>query len=111
MGVYSTLTISRKDALREIQSRLLDASNKEIGECLFELTCNHTFNNYWVVDTNDEVHAEYCCEECGCNDGDEECPVVKKELKQLYQCPHTAACKYEKVHAWSEKIREKGFKS
>lgn len=38
------------------------------------------------------VHAAHCCKFHGCKYGDEDCPVVTGEVKQLYICE---SCEYE----------------
>lgn len=56
MGVYSTVTITRKKAIECIIALIEEtASNEEIGNALFALTKNHTYDNYWVVDTEEEL--------------------------------------------------------
>jgi hypothetical protein len=32
------------------------------------------------------VHATHCCKQHGCKYGDEDCPVVLGEVKQVYPC-------------------------
>lgn len=48
MGIYSTVTISRSDAIERIQQALESATNEELANALFALTCDHTASNYTV---------------------------------------------------------------
>jgi hypothetical protein len=52
MGVYSTETLSRSEALQRITKALATATNAELSAALFGLTENRTLSNYTVV--NDE---------------------------------------------------------
>lgn len=54
MGIYSTLNITREDVIVRIQNLLDKASNQELEEALFALTCNHTYDNY-VIMTEEEI--------------------------------------------------------
>ena len=49
MGAYSTVTITRERAIREIIDRVYEASNEELSNALFALTENHVLDNYTVV--------------------------------------------------------------
>ena len=55
MGVYSTIMLKRAEVLTRIMSKLLVASNEELGEALFELTRDHEYYNYTVVNDNEEI--------------------------------------------------------
>lgn len=63
MGIYSTMSITREDAIREILSRLETAKDEEVAEALFQLT--GTFYNFWIVESYDDVLISY---EEGCLD-------------------------------------------
>ena len=52
MGAYSTLTVSRRYALRKIYQRLEEATNDELSEVLFELHGRKVLYNYTVLDYN-----------------------------------------------------------
>ena len=49
MGVYSTVTINRSFAIGRIVSLLNDATNEELSQALFALTCDHQLDNYTVL--------------------------------------------------------------
>ena len=93
MGAYSTRYITKREALAGIMERLLDATNEELSETLFALTCDHVLDNYIVVDTDQDIHSQFCCSECGCDryDGDD-CPVVKDEVRQIYSHGEADSC-------------------
>ena len=48
MGVYSTETITRQEALSRIYAALEEASNEELGEVMFALFAEKTLNNFTV---------------------------------------------------------------
>lgn len=50
MGAYSTVTISRAEAIRQILERIDKATNEELAAALFALTQDHVLDNYCVVD-------------------------------------------------------------
>lgn len=97
MGAYSTRLLSRQKALSMIMERLFSATNEELSEALFELTRDHILDNYTVYDTEAEVHAFYCCKECGiCYEcAEETCAVVRGEVEQKEEHPHTVACSHK----------------
>lgn len=76
MGVYSTVNISRKTAIKRIMSRLLDATNDELSEALFELTKNHVLDNYWVWD--EEIC--YLCQENEVEKENETCKACDEKF-------------------------------
>jgi len=49
MGVYSTETITRQEALSRIYAALEEASNEELGEVMFALLAEKTLNNFIVT--------------------------------------------------------------
>lgn len=49
MGVYSTLDITRNDALKEIMGKILTADDSELEEILFTLFSEKTLNNFRIV--------------------------------------------------------------
>lgn len=55
MGAYSTVIITREDAIKKILDALDDSTNEEIADALFALTQNHSLNNYIVVDGGYDV--------------------------------------------------------
>ncbi len=55
MGVYSTVDITRQDAVNRIIELVEKATNAELSQALFALTENHVLDNYRVVDREDEV--------------------------------------------------------
>lgn len=52
MGPYSTVDITRDEVIRRIQDALGSATNEELGDALFALTCDHVLDNYCVVDVS-----------------------------------------------------------
>ena len=50
MGAYSTVTITREEALLRIDEMLYSATNDELSEALFALTQEHVADNYTVID-------------------------------------------------------------
>lgn len=60
MGVFSTMEITRKDAIHEIQTRLETAPNEIIEHMLFALLSNEFLYNYDIVaDYNSDWHIKY----------------------------------------------------
>lgn len=57
MGVYSTRTINRSYVIEKIISLLQQATNDELSNALFQLTCDHCLDNYDVL--NDDEYEEY----------------------------------------------------
>lgn len=51
------------------------------------------------------VHKSHCCVLHGCKYGDEDCPVVLKEIVQLYLCEE---CDYEGIES-VEALKYSGF--
>jgi hypothetical protein len=49
MGIYSTIEITRADAIAEITRLLEAATDYEVCDALFALTREHGFDNYWIV--------------------------------------------------------------
>ena len=49
MGVYSTVTITREEAIRRITDALETATNEELSRALFALTEDHVLDNYTVI--------------------------------------------------------------
>jgi hypothetical protein len=49
MGVYSTMAITRQDALAEIMQRLQTASDEQVAAVLFDLTHHQRLFNYSIV--------------------------------------------------------------
>lgn len=108
MGAYSTRYITKKEALSGIMERLLEATNEELADTLFALTRDHVLDNYIVVDTEAEIHAVYCCSECGCFTSpmySEDCAVVKGEIGQYQAHEHSDACYDKKYRESWEKGR------
>lgn len=54
MGVYSTETITRQEALSKIYAALEEASNEELGEVMFALFAEKTLNNFTVITVTGE---------------------------------------------------------
>lgn len=56
MGVYSTMYITRADAVAEILKHLAAASDEEIGEVLFDLACSgeRKLWNFLVIDSYED---------------------------------------------------------
>ena len=51
MGAYSTLFITRADALKVISSKLEKATDEELGDMLCALLKEKTLHNFWVADS------------------------------------------------------------
>jgi hypothetical protein len=49
MGAYSTVTITRDEAIGRIADALSQATNDELSQALFALTQDHVLDNYMVV--------------------------------------------------------------
>ena len=49
MGAYSTVTITRDEAISRIADALSQATNEELSQALFALTQDHVLDNYTVV--------------------------------------------------------------
>lgn len=49
MGVYSTVTITREEAIQRILELVETATNEELSAALFGLTQDHILDNYQVV--------------------------------------------------------------
>lgn len=54
MGAYSTLDITRKDALDAIRARLERCNDTELAEAMFGLFGDRTLCNFTIVDKYDE---------------------------------------------------------
>lgn len=50
MGIYSTRTITREEALRAISAKIQSASNDELSGTLFSLFADTTLFNFSVID-------------------------------------------------------------
>lgn len=61
MGAYSTMSITREDAMKEILSRVVSASDEMLEDLLFDLIGNKTLYNFRIVGeyTNDDGALEY----------------------------------------------------
>lgn len=55
MGAYSTVDITRDEAISRIVDRLNTATNAELENALFALTQDHVLDNYRVYDTQEEI--------------------------------------------------------
>lgn len=56
MGAYSTVDITRKQAIEKICELVHDAKNSELEDVLFDLTCNHCLSNYMIVEEKESDH-------------------------------------------------------
>ena len=54
MGAYSTLDITREDALEAIRARLNRCNDDELAEAMFGLFGDRTLCNFTIVDKYDE---------------------------------------------------------
>ena len=59
MGAYSTVTITRDEAISRICDAVGGATNAELSEAFFALTANHVLDNYTVVGEEPEPQKEY----------------------------------------------------
>lgn len=66
MSPYTTMKITRADALAEITRHVFDATDEEIEEALFELVGRKTLNNFSVVTDYDSVDVHDVCYVPGC---------------------------------------------
>lgn len=58
MGIYSTMYITREDAINEIKENLDRAPDECIAEALFGLVGTKTFDNFMIVDKYEEFDDE-----------------------------------------------------
>lgn len=59
MSIYSTLDITRADALSEILKKLSCATDAELEEVLFALFAERTWYNFNIVPSYNKAHLEY----------------------------------------------------
>lgn len=59
MGAYSTRDITRDEAISRIVDLIYGASNDELANALFSLTCNYTLDNYCVTGEEPESNPYY----------------------------------------------------
>ena len=59
MGAYSTVHVSRADAIDQIKDKLEEASNEQLAEIMFDLFRYERLNNYDVVDKLEDWHIEW----------------------------------------------------
>jgi hypothetical protein len=50
MGAYSTVSITKEDAIKEILAALDEATDEELADALFALKRERTLYNYRIVD-------------------------------------------------------------
>lgn len=57
MGVYSTVVISRENAIEQITNIInsSDTTNEQLADCLFALTQDSCLDNYGVLDTEEKL--------------------------------------------------------
>lgn len=58
MGIYSTVYITKTEALDYIRAGLYSASNEELAELMFDLYASKTLNNFIVVDNDIAIKEE-----------------------------------------------------
>jgi len=60
MGIYSTIDITREDAISLIMKGIEESSDDELADALFDLYGNKTLNNYFIVSSYEESEQISC---------------------------------------------------